>query len=30
MRTDSFRSRDFITLLNWSKEQVETILDVAL
>lgn len=30
MRTDSFRGRDFITLLEWSKEDVETILEVAL
>ncbi len=30
MKTDSFRGRDFITLLDWSKEEVETILDVAL
>jgi ornithine carbamoyltransferase len=30
VRTDSFRGRDFITLLEWSKEEVETILDVAL
>ncbi|MCX7683626.1 MAG: ornithine carbamoyltransferase [Anaerolineae bacterium] len=30
MRTDSFRGRDFLTLLEWSKEEVETILDVAL
>ncbi|HID89288.1 MAG TPA: ornithine carbamoyltransferase, partial [Anaerolineae bacterium] len=30
MRTDSFRGRDFITLLDWAKEEVETILDVAL
>ena len=30
MKTDSFRGRDFITLLEWSKEEVETILDVAL
>jgi ornithine carbamoyltransferase len=30
MRTDSFRGRDFITLLEWSKEEVETILDVSL
>ncbi|HHS96871.1 MAG TPA: ornithine carbamoyltransferase [Chloroflexi bacterium] len=30
MRTDSFRGRDFITLLDWTKEEVETILDVAL
>ena len=30
MKTESFRGRDFITLLEWSKEEVETILDVAL
>jgi N-acetylornithine carbamoyltransferase len=30
MKTDSFRGRDFITLLDWSKEEVETILNVAL
>ena len=30
MKTDSFRGRDFITLLEWSKEEVETVLDVAL
>jgi ornithine carbamoyltransferase len=30
MRTDTFRGKDFITLLEWSKEEVETILDVAL
>jgi ornithine carbamoyltransferase len=30
MKTDSFRGRDFLTLLAWSKEEVETILDVAL
>jgi N-acetylornithine carbamoyltransferase len=30
MKTESFRGRDFITLLDWSKEEVETILDVAL
>lgn len=30
MRTDTFRGRDFITLLEWTKEDVETILDVAL
>ena len=29
MRTDSFRGRDFITLLDWTREEVETILDVA-
>ncbi|NLE99956.1 MAG: ornithine carbamoyltransferase [Anaerolineales bacterium] len=29
MKTESFRGRDFITLLDWSKEEVETILDVA-
>jgi N-acetylornithine carbamoyltransferase len=30
MKTDSFRGRDFITLLDWSKEEIETILDLAL
>lgn len=30
MRTDRFRGRDFITLLDWSKEEVEQILDLAL
>lgn len=30
MKTDSFRGRDFISLLDWSKEEIETILDVAL
>ncbi|MDY7040855.1 MAG: ornithine carbamoyltransferase [Chloroflexota bacterium] len=30
MKTDSFRGRDFITLLEWTREEVETILDVAL
>jgi ornithine carbamoyltransferase len=30
MRTDTFKGKDFITLLEWSKEEVETILDVAL
>ena len=30
MKTETFRGRDFITLLEWSKEEVETILDVAL
>ena len=30
MRTDTFRGRDFITLLDWSKEEVEQILDLAL
>ena len=30
MKTESFRGRDFITLLDWNKEEVETILDVAL
>src|SRR5574341_1890588 len=29
MRTDSFKGKDFITLLEWSKEEVETILEVA-
>jgi len=30
MKTESFRGRDFITLLDWSKEEVEPIPDVAL
>jgi hypothetical protein len=30
MKTDTFRGRDFITLLDWSKEEVEQILDLAL
>ncbi len=30
MKTESFRGRDLITLLEWSKEEVETILDVAV
>ena len=30
MRTDTFRGRDLITLLDWSKEEVEQILDLAL
>jgi N-acetylornithine carbamoyltransferase len=30
MRTDTFRGRDFLTLLDWSKEEVEQILDLAL
>ena len=30
MKTDTFRGKDFLTLLDWSKEEVETILDVAL
>ncbi len=30
MKTETFRGRDFITLLEWSREEVETILDVAL
>jgi N-acetylornithine carbamoyltransferase len=29
MKTHSFRGRDCITLLDWSKEEVETVLDVA-
>ena len=28
MKTESFRGRDFITLLEWSKEEVETILGI--
>ncbi len=30
MKTDTFRGKDFLTLLDWSKEEVETILDMAL
>jgi ornithine carbamoyltransferase len=30
VKTDTFRGRDFITLLDWSKEEVEQILDLAL
>jgi ornithine carbamoyltransferase len=29
MKTDSFRGKDYMTLLDWTKEQVETFLDVA-
>jgi ornithine carbamoyltransferase len=29
MKTDTFRGRDFLTLLDWSKEEVEQILDLA-
>jgi ornithine carbamoyltransferase len=30
MRTDSFRGRDFITLMDWTKEEVEAILEAAI
>ena len=30
MKTDTFRGKDFLTLLDWSKEEVETILDMSL
>jgi ornithine carbamoyltransferase len=30
MKTESFRGKDFFTLLDWTKEEVETILDVSL
>ncbi|MGQ9457833.1 MAG: N-acetylornithine carbamoyltransferase [Anaerolineae bacterium] len=30
MKTETFRGRDFLTLLDWTPEEVETILDVAL
>jgi N-acetylornithine carbamoyltransferase len=30
MKTDTFRGRDFISLLDWTREEIETILDVAL
>jgi ornithine carbamoyltransferase len=29
MKTDTFRNRDFLTLLDFTREEVETILDVA-
>jgi len=29
MKTDTFRGRDFLTLLDYSREEIETILDVA-
>ena len=29
MRTDGFRGKDYMTLLDWSREEVETFLDVA-
>jgi N-acetylornithine carbamoyltransferase len=29
MRTDNFRGKDYMTLLDWDKEQVETFLEVA-
>ena len=30
MKTETFRGRDFITLLDWSREEIETVLEVAL
>ncbi len=30
MRTDTFKGRDFMTLLDWSKEEIGQILDLAL
>ncbi|MFN2220715.1 MAG: ornithine carbamoyltransferase, partial [Anaerolineae bacterium] len=30
MRTDTFRGRDFITLLDWTKEEIDQILELAL
>ena len=30
MKTDSFRGRDFITLLDWTKEEIEQVLELAL
>lgn len=30
MKTDSFRGRDFLTLRDYTREEIETILDVAL
>ncbi|HUV73337.1 MAG TPA: ornithine carbamoyltransferase, partial [Anaerolineae bacterium] len=30
MKTESFKGRDFLTLLDYSREEVETILDTAI
>ena len=30
MKTETFRGKDFITLLDWTREEIETVLDVAL
>ena len=30
MKTESFKGKDFLTLLDWSKEEIETVLDVSL
>ncbi|MGQ9586198.1 MAG: N-acetylornithine carbamoyltransferase [Anaerolineae bacterium] len=30
MKTETFRGKDFLTLLDWTPEEVETILDLAL
>jgi len=30
MKTETFRGKDFLTLLDWTPEEIETILDVAL
>jgi ornithine carbamoyltransferase len=30
MKTDTFRGRDFLTLLDWTKEEIEQILELAL
>ena len=30
MKTNTFRGRDYITLLNYSREEIDTLLDVAL
>lgn len=29
MKTETFKGKDFITLLDWTKEEIETILDVS-
>lgn len=30
MKTEAFKGKDFLTLLDWTKEEIETILEVAL
>ena len=30
VKTETFRGRDFITLLDYTKEEIETLLEVAL
>jgi len=30
MKTDTFRGRDYLTIADYGREEIETILDVAL